>query len=176
MKYEYLTINLVFWITYRHYLQEPTLADIERKIKHFLLKFSFWFGFLCLPKTTVFFVFIPHSMSFAEMPQTLPMSFASEYASQGDYAQLTCVATKGDFPLKFEWFLNNKPIGSPLTGISTVSAGRQTSLLIVQNVTSRHAGSYECRVSNAAGNSVSTALLTVKGKFYLCHHRFLSVN
>lgn len=91
------------------------------------------------------------------------MSFASEYASEGDYAQLTCIVTKGDFPLVFEWLLNGKKISSEI-GISTVSVGKQTSLLIIQNVTFLHAGNYECHVTNPAGNSISTASLTVKGK------------
>lgn len=102
-------------------------------------------------------------LTFTEMPQTQPMSFTSEYASEGDYAQLTCIVTKGDFPLLFEWLLNDNQI-TPSMGISIVSVGRQTSLLIAQNVTSRHAGSYTCRASNPAGHSVSTASLVVKGK------------
>ncbi|RZF38699.1 hypothetical protein LSTR_LSTR011009 [Laodelphax striatellus] len=69
----------------------------------------------------------------AEPPSLLPLSFTSEYASQGDYVQLTCVAAKGDLPIGFSWLLDEQPLATGLA--TTVNVGRQTSLLIVQSVT-----------------------------------------
>nr|CAD7199658.1 unnamed protein product [Timema douglasi] len=97
-----------------------------------------------------------------EIPSLLPISLPSEFNNEGDYVQLTCVATKGDHPITFSWFLNGNVV-SPAMGVSTVNVGRQTSLLIVQSVTFKHVGNYTCVASNSGGQENRTAQLVVKG-------------
>lgn len=99
---------------------------------------------------------------FTEKATLLPLSFSSEYSSEGDYVQLTCVATKGDLPITFSWFLDGNAVSASL-GATTVNVGRQTSLLIIQSVSFQNAGMYTCAATNAAGTSNSSAELIVKG-------------
>lgn len=94
------------------------------------------------------------------MPSLLPLTLSSEYVKEGDYVQFTCVASKGDLPVSFTWLLDGEEIG---TAATTVNVGRQTSLLIIQSVTFRHAGEYACIASNPAGIANETATLVVKG-------------
>jgi hypothetical protein len=91
----------------------------------------------------------------------LPLSFSSEYSSEGEYVQLTCIASKGDHPISFSWLLNGNEVGA--AEASTVNVGQKTSLLIIQSVTSRHAGLYTCRAVNLGGESNRSAELHVKG-------------
>lgn len=103
-----------------------------------------------------FFCFI-----FIELPLILPLSFSTEASNEGDYVQLTCIITKGDLPLKFDWFLENNLITNSLA--TTLNVGRQTSLLIIQSVSSRHSGNYTCTATNSAGSSSQSAKLAIKG-------------
>lgn len=75
--------------------------------------------------------------------------------------QLTCIASKGDHPISFSWLLNGFEVGA--AEASTVNVGQKTSLLIIQSVTSRHAGLYTCRAVNLGGESNRSAELHVKG-------------
>lgn len=98
------------------------------------------------------------------MPHVLPLSLSSDYVKEGDYVQFTCVASKGDLPITFTWLLDGEEIG---TAATTVNVGRQTSLLIIQSVTFRHAGEYTCIANNPAGSTNETSFLVVKGINFL---------
>lgn len=68
--------------------------------------------------------------------------------------------------MTFSWTLASEPI-VPAMGISAVAVGRQTSLLIVQSVTFRHAGIYTCLATNDGGQAQRSAELIVKGTYLL---------
>lgn len=97
-----------------------------------------------------------------ELPVVIPFSFQSEYHSEGDYVQLNCIVTKGDMPIKFSWYMNHRKL-HPSMGVSVMNVGRQTSILIIQNIEFRHAGLYTCEAHNIAGRINETAELVVKG-------------
>lgn len=80
----------------------------------------------------------------------------------GDYVQLTCIASKGDLPIAFNWYLNGQRISGELATLASV--GEHTSLLLINNVTSPHAGRYTCEATNAAGSANKSATLTVNGR------------
>lgn len=67
--------------------------------------------------------------------------------------------------MTFSWTLGGEPIIQAM-GISSVAVGRQTSLLIVQSVTFRHAGEYTCLATNEGGQAQRSAELIVKGIHY----------
>lgn len=115
-------------------------------------------GLFTLPLIFFLFPFI----FFIELPLILPLSLSTESSNEGDYVQLTCIITKGDLPLKFDWFLENNLITNSLA--TTLNVGRQTSLLIIQSVTSRHSGNYTCTATNSAGSSSQSAKLAIKGR------------
>lgn len=117
----------------------------------FLVSFFILNVFFCL--------FLLH---FIELPLILPLSLSTEASNEGDYVQLTCIISKGDLPLKFDWFLENNLITNSLA--TTLNVGRQTSLLIIQSVSSRHSGNYTCTATNSAGSSSQSAKLAIKGR------------
>lgn len=73
--------------------------------------------------------------------------------------------------MQFTWLLGDEPVTSTM-GATTVNVGQQTSLLIIQSVTFKHAGNYTCSATNAGGQANRTAELIVKGNVY--NHFFLS--
>ena len=99
---------------------------------------------------------------FTEKPDILPFSFGREILNQGDFAQLTCVITRGDQPLSITWSLKGDIINSDPT-LSTTMLGTQASMLVITAVDYHHSGVYTCRAENAAGVSTHSAELRVNG-------------
>ena len=99
---------------------------------------------------------------FTELPEIIPFSFGKESVNQGDFAQLTCVVTRGDKPLTITWSLKGDIVSSDPT-LTTTMIGQQTSLLIISSVDYQHSGVYTCRAENAAGISKHSAELRVNG-------------
>ena len=83
--------------------------------------------------------------------------------SQGDFAQLTCVITRGDKPLSITWSLKGDIINSDPT-LTTTMIGTQTSFLMISSVDYQHSGTYTCRAENPAGVATHSAELKVNGK------------
>lgn len=91
----------------------------------------------------------------------------------GDTASIQCTVTKGDLPLKIQWYQNRKPVHES-QGIMTSYQGKRTSSLIIDSVQAEHIGKYTCSATNAAGSTNSTAHLNVNGtgyqlRFYACY-------
>lgn len=100
-----------------------------------------------------------------ETPFLNKLSISATPCHMGDYVQLTCIASKGDLPIAFTWYLNEQRISGDLATLASLaSVGDHTSLLLINNVTSPHAGRYTCEASNAAGSANKSATLTVNGR------------
>ena len=84
--------------------------------------------------------------------------------NQGDFAQLTCVVSRGDRPLSITWSLKGDIINSA-PPLSTTMLGTQASMLVITAVDYQHSGVYTCRAENAAGIATYSAELTVNGIF-----------
>ena len=99
---------------------------------------------------------------FTELPEIVPFSFGGNAINQGQFAQLTCVVTKGDKPLSITWSLKGDIINSDPT-LTTTMIGTQTSLLMISSVDYHHSGVYTCRAKNPAGVATHSAELKVNG-------------
>lgn len=98
-----------------------------------------------------------------EPPEVLPFTFGKEVMSEGDFAQVSCIAAKGDQPISFTWTFHGSNITSDL-GILTTQIGSKGSMLIISSVDYKHRGSYTCTARNSAGTRKQTADLKVNGK------------
>ena len=82
---------------------------------------------------------------------------------EGASAQVLCLVTKGDQPLKISWSFHGSEITSDL-GIATMPTGPTGSLLMIPSVGHNHRGNYTCKASNMAGVRTQTVELRVNGK------------
>ena len=83
---------------------------------------------------------------------------------EGGFAQVSCIVTKGDQPLKISWSFHGADILSSELGINTVPLGPSGSALLIPTVGHRHSGKYTCTASNHAGTKTQTVELRVNGK------------
>ena len=81
----------------------------------------------------------------------------------GDFAQLNCIAMKGDEPLTISWTFHGQSISGNL-GIVITPLGTRASLLSISSVGNVHNGNYTCNAKNSAGVKSETAVLKVNGK------------
>ena len=102
--------------------------------------------------------------SIVELPQIVPFSFGRDVVDQGDFAQLTCVVSRGDKPLSITWSLKGDIISSDPT-LTTTMLGTQASMLVISSVDYHHSGVYTCRAENAAGIISHSAELLVNGNY-----------
>ena len=86
--------------------------------------------------------------------------------NEGDFAQVSCIVTKGDEPLHISWSFHGNDISSDL-GITTMPMGVRGSALIIPSVGHKHRGNYTCQAKNLAGKRFETVELKVNGKTWL---------
>ena len=98
-----------------------------------------------------------------EPPKIVPFSFGSTVVDSGEFAQLTCVVSKGDTPITITWSLKGQELNSG-PSITTTMLGRRASMLVISSVDYSHVGEYTCRATNPAGSVTHSANLRVNGK------------
>ena len=81
----------------------------------------------------------------------------------GEFAQLTCVVSKGDMPVSITWSLKGKELNSG-DSIATTLLGKRASMLVISSVDYTHIGEYTCRATNTAGSVTHSVELKVNGK------------
>lgn len=116
----------------------------------------------------VFELFFAKSFPFTVPPQIMPFEFGEEPVNAQEMVLVTCTVTKGDLPLKIQWYFNGKFIKSGQIGVNLANTKR-TSQLSIESVTHQNQGNYSCVVNNDAGNTNHTAQLYVNG---IHHNRF----
>lgn len=96
-------------------------------------------------------------------PQIGAFTFGNEPVNAGDVASVTCVVTKGDFPMDIDWMFQNQPIDEKRQDIIISNVGKRGKQLSIEAVGASHAGEYTCIASNSAGTTTRTAILDVNG-------------
>ena len=94
----------------------------------------------------------------------MPLTFGRDILNEGQFAQVVCIVTEGDEPLKISWSLQGETVSSE-AGLSTTSLGTRTSMLTIQSVGYRHSGSYTCTAANSAGTRSESVQLRVNGTY-----------
>ena len=107
----------------------------------------------------------PNSV-FLEPPQIIPFTFGKPVIDSGEFAQLTCVVSKGDMPITITWSLKGQELNSG-PSITTNMLGQRASMLVISSVDYSHVGEYTCRATNPAGSVTHSALLRVNGNHKL---------
>ena len=97
-----------------------------------------------------------------ESPEIVPFSFGAQTVNEGNMAQLTCLVTKGDEPLKIHWSMKGDVVSSE-PSITTTMLGTRMSVLMISSVGYRHSGTYTCTASNKAGSESVSSQLRVNG-------------
>ena len=105
---------------------------------------------------------IESSIHLIELPTIMPLTFGRDILNEGQFAQVVCIVTEGDEPLKLSWSLQGETVSSE-AGLSTTSLGTRTSMLTIQSVGYRHSGIYTCTASNHAGSRSESVRLRVNG-------------
>ena len=81
---------------------------------------------------------------------------------EGEFAQVSCIVSKGDQPLSISWFFHGSHI-TPDLGIVTAPIGSRGSMLIIGSVAHKHRGNYTCSAKNLASTEFKTVELRVNG-------------
>ena len=82
----------------------------------------------------------------------------------GDVASVTCIVTKGDFPMEISWLFKNQVIDSKNMEVIISDSGKRGKQLIIESVKAKHSGEYTCVASNVAGSTTRAAILDVNGR------------
>ncbi|KAJ2950045.1 hypothetical protein O0L34_g11384 [Tuta absoluta] len=93
-------------------------------------------------------------------PNILPFSFGEKPVNFGEYLQAACTVNLGDLPITITWTFNEQPI-SQRNNNYIVTNSKRSSILIIESVDAKHAGTYTCAGENRAGRSTHSAELIV---------------
>lgn len=96
------------------------------------------------------------------IPRVTPFAFEDNPLQDGDYVNIQCSISHGDFPLNITWIFNGLEVKTK-SGIVVTPVGKRSSSLTIDSVSHNHAGNYTCRGANQAGFAEYTATLMVNG-------------
>lgn len=104
--------------------------------------------------------FPTNKIVFIDAPVVASFAFPSAL-QEGERGSATCTIRSGDRPVEFQW----KKDGILLTQSSNVDIQyiKDSSLLLIETVTSKSSGNYTCIVKNSFGQDQFTASLSVTG-------------
>lgn len=95
----------------------------------------------------------------------MPFEFGEEPVNAMEMVLVTCVISKGDLPVKIQWFFNGQVLKSGQNGVALANT-KKTSQLTIESVSHQNQGIYACVVKNDAGTVNHTAQLFVNGTYY----------
>ncbi|XP_050305184.1 cell adhesion molecule Dscam2 isoform X8 [Anthonomus grandis grandis] len=93
-------------------------------------------------------------------PRVSPFNFEDNPLHEGQFAQVACVVSEGDLPLRIIWTLNGRYVDT-INEITVTQVGKRTSLLTLESVSHAVAGNFSCNAKNGAGEGSYTTELQV---------------
>lgn len=96
-------------------------------------------------------------------PQVSHFTFSDEVVNSGEMVSAQCVVSKGDLPIKIDWFFNQKPFRNIL-GITVGAMNKRISTISIESADAVHAGEYMCIAENVAGKDSYSTFLNVNGR------------
>jgi hypothetical protein len=103
-----------------------------------------------------------NAILFKVAPEIAPFDFGDSTLNAGEAAQTQCLAIKGDTPLNITWTFHGD-VTTFQAGVVTASVGQRGSALIIDSVTTNHAGTYTCTVRNQVASASYSTVLSVSG-------------
>lgn len=106
-------------------------------------------------------------------PIISPFEF-DEAVFYGESIQVMCHVPKGDMPLNFTWFFQDKPI-KKTDAVVITKLGARSIILAIPAATEKQSGNYTCTASNIVASTNHTATLNVQGTLvtFVCYHCFV---
>ncbi|KAG8195695.1 hypothetical protein JTE90_002959 [Oedothorax gibbosus] len=84
----------------------------------------------------------------------------------GERADVICTLRRGDLPVTFRWFFNNRPIEDEKLG-KVASYDVRSSVYLMESLKAENVGNYTCEVTNKAGQDMASGQLLVEGELKL---------
>ncbi|XP_073989855.1 Down syndrome cell adhesion molecule 1 isoform X9 [Rhodnius prolixus] len=96
-------------------------------------------------------------------PRLQPFSFGDKPLNTGQISTLICSLAEGDRPVTLQWLFNGRELYDDRDeiGIKIVQISDGSTLLSINSVEARHAGTYTCVAKNEAGKETYTSNLVV---------------
>ncbi|KAF8793261.1 Titin like protein [Argiope bruennichi] len=98
------------------------------------------------------------SLSVRDAPVVAPFVFPPAF-KEGERGSVICTIRSGDRPVEFNWRKDGNTL-SPSSSVD-IQLIKDSSILVIESVTSKSSGNYTCVVSNAFGKDQFTATLIV---------------
>ncbi|CAB4063838.1 DSCAM [Lepeophtheirus salmonis] len=101
-------------------------------------------------------------LSVAIPPKIEPFHFKDDL-QVGGRIRVSCTASLGDLPIKFEWLFNSHRLleGEHSNGISITTVDAFSSSLVIPKLSTGHSGNFTCVASNSAASDTFSSSLTV---------------
>lgn len=99
----------------------------------------------------------------SEAPEIDPIAVKPDL-QRGMRMHLTCVVSKGDFPIVIRWLKDGSPIPHG-QGVTEKTLDEYSSILTFSGLSLKHTGNYTCQASNAAATKSYSVEVIVNGMF-----------
>lgn len=99
-------------------------------------------------------------------PQIIPFTFGDEPVNAGEMTSAQCTVNKGDPPLQIDWYSKGVKINGNSNGITVTKINNRMSALSIESIKAEHGGPITCTVTNKAGTTNYSSILTVNGTLY----------
>lgn len=125
-------------------------------LRHFIVYFILLF--FIYTHINYIFILFPFRSAY---PRIQPFSF-SDKLTEGQNTKALCTVLEGIGPYKFLWYKNDQALTSSI--YTSIESSKDYSLLLINSLSTDHAGNYTCAVTGSSGRDTYSSQLIVNGK------------